>query len=118
MIPEDQQAKERLDEESNRDLIWILYVDGASNLQSSSIGLIITNLKRIVIKYALRFAFKASNNQVDYEALLTSLMVVKELSVKRLKVFTDSQLVVEQIREEYEAQEPIMIRNIQKLYFF
>lgn len=53
----------------------ILHVDRASNSFSSEAGLILTNLERIIIEYALRFAFQASNNQAEYKELL-----VKELT--------------------------------------
>lgn len=93
MIPKDQQSRKVLEEEPNEDLIWALHVDGASNSQGSSAGLILTNWKGIIIKFALYFTFKVSNNQAKYEALLASLKVAKELGMKRLKVFIDFQLV-------------------------
>lgn len=73
--PKDQQAK-GLEEELNGDLIWVLNVDRASNLQGSDASLILTN-SEVVTEYALQFAFKASNNQAKYEALLASLKVAK-----------------------------------------
>ena len=42
----------------------------------------------IQLEYALSFKFKASNNEVDYEALITSLKLAKEIGVKKLKVFS------------------------------
>lgn len=89
-IPEDQQAKKRLEEELNEDLIWVLQMDRASNSQSSNVGPILTNSKGIVTKYALWFTFKASNNQAEYKSLIIGLKVAKELDIKKLKVFTDS----------------------------
>ena len=56
------------------------------------------------ITYALRFDFKASNNEVEYEALLPSLRLVKELKAGHLQIFSDSQLVVKQVTEEYQAR--------------
>lgn len=41
---------------------WILHIDAASNLQGSRTGLILTNSEGVVIKYALYFLFKATNN--------------------------------------------------------
>lgn len=70
--------------------IWILYVDGTSNLFGSRVGLILTSLERVVAEYALRFALQASNNQAEYEAHLAWLRIAKELRVKRLKTFMDS----------------------------
>ena len=56
------------------------------------------------ITYALRFSFKASNNKAKYEALLTGLRLAKQLKVGHLQIFNDSQLVVKQVTEEYQAQ--------------
>ena len=41
-------------------------------------------------EYALRFNFKTSNNQAEYEALLASLKITKEHDIDSLKIFTDS----------------------------
>ena len=56
------------------------------------------------ITCALRFGFKASNNEAEYEVLLTGLRLAKELKAGNLQIFSDSQLVVKQITEEYQVQ--------------
>ena len=43
---------------------------------------------------ALRFGFKASNNEAEYEALIVGLELAKEIKVESLEIFSDSQLVV------------------------
>ena len=57
------------------ELVWMFHVNGASNTQGSGVGLILTNSERIVTKYVLRINFKASNNQVEHEALLADLKI-------------------------------------------
>ena len=42
----------------------------------------------------LRFGFKASNNEAEYEALIARLKLTKEMKVESLEIFSDSQLVV------------------------
>ena len=54
---------------------------------------------------ALQFRFKASNNDTEYEALIAGLKLAKEMKVKSLEIFSDSQLVVCQITDEYQARE-------------
>ena len=93
----------------------MLHIDGASNAQSSRAGLILTNSEGVIIEYILRFNFKASNNQVKYEVLLTGLKIIKELDIDSLKVFTDSQLIAEQVKGEFEARGPIMMKYLQKV---
>ena len=82
---------------------WVLHIDGASNARGSGAGFLLTNSEGVVTEYALRFDFKASNNQAEYEALLTVLRVVKELRIDSLRVFSDSQLIVGQIKGEFEV---------------
>ena len=50
---------------------------------------------------ALKFGFKASNNEAEYEALLAGLELAKEIKVESLDIFSDSQLIVCQINDEY-----------------
>ena len=44
----------------------------------------------MITEYVLRFNFKASNNQAEYEMLLAGLKITKELDIDNLKIFTDS----------------------------
>jgi len=50
---------------------WTLYVDGASNKKGCGAGMVLENLNGVRLEQSLCFAFKASNNQVEYEALIT-----------------------------------------------
>ena len=46
---------------------------------------------------ALRFGFKASNNEAEYEVLIEGLNLAKEMKVKSLEIYSDSHLVICQI---------------------
>nr|KYP43928.1 Retrovirus-related Pol polyprotein from transposon 17.6 [Cajanus cajan] len=54
---------------------WTLHVDGSSNCRGSGAGVILEGPKGIVLEQSLRFQFKASNNQAEYEALLAEVSV-------------------------------------------
>jgi len=58
---------------------WVLLVDGSSNQQGSGAGVILEGPHRLLIEQALRFAFKASNNQAEYEALIADMLLAKEM---------------------------------------
>ena len=62
---------------------------------------------------ALRLGFPVSNNEVEYEALLTGLRMAKELGIKAIRVFYDSNLVSVQINTEFQAREPRMAVYLQ-----
>ncbi|KAM1600415.1 hypothetical protein ACFX15_024030 [Malus domestica] len=87
---------------------WSLYVDGSSNQQGCGAGLILTTPDIVAIEYALRFKFKASNNEAEYEAILAGLRLAKHLGVKRIDIFSDSQLVVNQVTNNFDAKDSSM----------
>ena len=93
---------------------WKLSVDGASNAQGSGAGLILTSPEGIDIEYALRFGFHASNNEAEYEAVIAGLNLAHSLEVDQLEVYSDSQLVVKQIEDTYEAKSERMILYLQR----
>ena len=62
----------------------------------------------LLIEQALRFAFKASNNQAEYEALITGMLLAKEMGAQNLLAKSDSLLVTGQVTGEYQAKDPQM----------
>ena len=92
-----------------------LSVDGASNTQGSGAGLILTSPEGIDIEYALRFGFHTSNNEAEYEAIIAGLNLAHSLEVDQLEVYNDSQLVVRQIEDTYEAKSERMILYLRKV---
>ena len=95
--------------------IWKLSVNGATNAQGSGAGLILTSLEVIDIEYALRFGFQASNNEAEYEAVIAGLSLAHSLEIDQLEVCSDSQLVVRQIEDTYEAKSGRMILYLIKV---
>ncbi|KAH9751207.1 Ribonuclease H [Citrus sinensis] len=103
---------EVLEEQSKQ---WTLYVDGASNSKGSGGGLIVITPDKTEIGCALRFGFDATNNEAEYEALLAGLRLVQALGVKNLLIFSDSQLVVNQVNCNYEARDLNMIAYLERV---
>ncbi|XP_068486877.1 uncharacterized protein [Phaseolus vulgaris] len=87
---------------------WMLLVDGSSNQQGSGAGIILEGPNRVLIEQALRFAFKVSNNQAQYEALIAGMLLAKEMGAQSLLAKSDSQLVTGQVTREYLAKDPQM----------
>jgi len=87
----------------------MLSVDGSSNQQGSGVGIVFEGPKGVLIEQALRFAFKASNNQAEYEALIAGMLLAKERGAQSLLAKSDSQLVTGQVTREYQAKEPQMV---------
>ena len=87
---------------------------GASNARGASAGVVLTNPDREKLRYALRFEFKASNNEAEYEALIVGLELANKLGVQNLRIHCDSQLVVNQVKGDYAEKEPNMVAYLSK----
>ena len=95
--------------------IWRLSIDGAPNAQGSGAGLILISPDGINVEYALRFGFQVSNNEAEYEVVIVGLNLAHSMEANQLEVCSDSQLVVKQIEDSYEARGEKMIIYLKKL---
>ena len=87
---------------------WEVYVDGASNQKSSGVGLVLMSPEKVVNEKSLRLDFSATNNEAEYETLLVGMTMVQRMGGKSIKLFSDSRLVVGQVRGEFEAKDERM----------
>ncbi|RVW81428.1 Pol polyprotein [Vitis vinifera] len=93
---------------------WTLRVDGASRSSGSGVGLVLQSPTGEHLEQAIRMGFSASNNEAEYEAILSGLDLALALSVSKLRIYSDSQLVVRHIQKEYEAKDSRMARYLAK----
>ncbi|GAU30548.1 hypothetical protein TSUD_65580 [Trifolium subterraneum] len=93
---------------------WTLSVDGASNIRGSGAGVVLEGPDGVLIEQSLRFAFKASNNQAEYEALIAGMRLAKEMEVADLRAKSDSQLVTSQVSGEFQAKDPQLIKYLEQ----
>ena len=71
-------------------------------------GLVLVSPEKITIEISLKLGFSAMNNEAEYEALLMGIMMVQKMGGKTVKVYSNSKLVVGQVRGELEARDPRM----------
>jgi hypothetical protein len=55
------------------------------------------------LKYVLQILWAVSNNEAEYEALLHELRLAISLGIKRLLMYGDSLLVVQQVNKEWDC---------------
>lgn len=60
-------------------LIWVLNVNGSTNACGSVVGIILKPPGDTVIEHFLRFGFQATNNEVEYKALIAKLKLTQSL---------------------------------------
>ncbi|XP_068476757.1 uncharacterized protein [Phaseolus vulgaris] len=87
---------------------WVLSVDRSSNQQGSGAGVVLEGPNDLLVEQALKFTFKASNNQAEYKALIAGMLLAKEIGARSLQAKSDSQLVTGQVTGEYQTKDPQM----------
>ena len=87
---------------------WKVYVDGAANQWGSGVGLVLVSPEKITIEKSLRLGFSVTNNKAEYEALLMGMAMVQKMGGKTVEMFSDSRLVVGQVKGELEARDTRM----------
>ena len=65
------------------------------------------------VECALRFDFKATNNQAENEALISGLRVCTALGADEIEIFSDSHVIVNQVLDKYQAKEENMITYLE-----
>ena len=90
--------------------MWKLFVDGASNRHGAGLGIVLISPDDLVVEQAVNLGFPASSNEAEYEALLAGLKSAHFMQATELMVYSDSQLVVNQISGDYEAKDERMTK--------
>ncbi|KAL0355400.1 UNVERIFIED_CONTAM: Ribonuclease HI [Sesamum radiatum] len=101
--------------ETSQEQIWLLNIDGSSTTQGSGAGIVIMTPQGEDLEFAIKFRFKASNNEAEYEALVIGMRMAHETGARCLLAYSDSQLIVKQVEGTYEAKEENMIQYLQQI---
>uniref|UniRef100_A0A2N9H0M9 Uncharacterized protein n=1 Tax=Fagus sylvatica TaxID=28930 RepID=A0A2N9H0M9_FAGSY len=84
---------------------WTVNIDGSSTKDAGGVGIVLKSPEGDTLKQAVRLQYPTTNNEAEYEALLTGLKMAKTLGATEIDVLSDSQLVVGQVNGDYEAKE-------------
>ena len=85
-----------------------MHFDGSKMRLDLGVGIMLSSPKGDWLRYALQSHFAASNNVAEYEALVHSLRLAKELSIRGILCYSDSDLVVQQCSDEWDAHDSNM----------
>lgn len=80
--------------------LWNMFFDGSRNKNCSGSGIMLVSPSLEKYHFSYRLQFICTNNVVKYEALIQGLQRAQRRGIKLLKVFRDSELVVNKIRNQ------------------
>ncbi|XP_075524502.1 uncharacterized protein LOC142556891 [Primulina tabacum] len=97
----------------NEEEVWRVFVDGASSLAGCGVGVVIISPPGEKIKLALRIDSRITNNEAKYEAVLAGIQAAREVGASRIILYSDSQLITQQIKGMYEAKNDRILKYLQ-----
>ena len=77
----------------------------AQDQRGFGVGLVLISPEKIIIEKLLRLGFLATNNEAKYETFLHGMVMVQKIGGKAMEVFSNSRLVVGQVKGELEARD-------------
>jgi ribonuclease HI len=85
-----------------------MYFDGSLKLEGAGAGVLLISPTGEQLKYVLQIFWKVSNNEAEYEALLHGLRLAVSLGIKRLLVYDDSAVVINQVNKSWDRNKENM----------
>ncbi|CAN6677874.1 unnamed protein product [Malus baccata var. baccata] len=84
---------------------WKLYFDGSYTQKASGVGIVIINPQGIYHYYSFLLDYQGNtNNWAEYEALIIGLEILMDLGAMEVEVFSDSELVINQLNGEFKCR--------------
>jgi ribonuclease HI len=87
---------------------WVMYFDGSLNPEGAGAGVLLISPTSGQLKYVLQIFWKVSNNEAKHEALLHELRLAASLGIKRLLVYGDSAVVINQVNKSWDRNKENM----------
>src|ERR671918_2816778 len=88
-----------------------IHIDGASrgNPGEAGFGVFVAAPDGAALAELYGYLGRASNNVAEYQALLHALRWARARGARKVRVFSDSELVVRQINGQYRVKHPDMV---------
>jgi ribonuclease HI len=93
-----------------------VHIDGGSrgNPGEAGVGVYFQDRSGAHLESIARYIGRATNNTAEYQALLVALARAREAGVKHLRVFSDSELLVNQVNGRYRTTVPHLQQYLQE----
>jgi hypothetical protein len=83
------------------DKVWHMNFDGAFSRAGKGGRIVLQSPSGETLKFSFRLEFDATNNVVEYEALILGLEICKDKGIKCLNIKGDSDLVIQQLKNKF-----------------
>jgi ribonuclease HI len=87
---------------------WTMFFDGSSCGAGAGIGIILVSPQGTSYEFSIPIEKTSTNNQVEYQAVLKGIKLLREVNAEVIEIFGDSQLVTKRLEGEYECTDDIL----------
>jgi len=96
----------------------VIYSDGGArgNPGPAGIGAVLYDSEKNIIAEISEYLGEATNNQAEYQAIISALEKAQELKAEELECYLDSELVVKQLSGEYKVKNAGLAPLFIKIY--
>jgi ribonuclease HI len=81
---------------------WKMYFNRSLKLGGVGTGVLFISLEGKQLKYVIQILWQATNNEAEYETLIHGLWIVTSLGIKRLLVYGNSAVVINQVNKDWD----------------
>jgi hypothetical protein len=97
---------------------WTLFFDGSSCGVVSGIGIVLISPRGASFEFSLPIERTATNNQVEYQAILKGIKLLREIKADAVEIFGNSILVINQLLGEYECKNDILRVYLEECLYY
>lgn len=66
--------------------LWVVSIDSSSTEKHNGARVVLSTLEGREFKYAIRMRFRATNNEIEYEAVIAGLTIASELGTESIEI--------------------------------
>ena len=92
-----------------------IYTNESYNRQAGGAGVVLFFLEEDKIECMIRLKFHATNNEVEYEALIAGLDLARAARAENMIIHCDSQVITSQVNDSYGCKNERMKRYLDEV---
>ncbi|CAM8893133.1 unnamed protein product [Rhodiola kirilowii] len=88
---------------------WQMFFDRAARRDGAGAGVVFVSPENHLLPFSFTLTQLCSNNMAEYQALLLGLQMARQISIDKMDIYGDSQLVINQVLGDYEVRKDDLI---------
>ncbi|CAM8892537.1 unnamed protein product [Rhodiola kirilowii] len=88
---------------------WQMFFDGAARRDGAGAGVVFVSPENHLLPFSFTLTQLCSNNMAEYQALLLGLQMARQISIGKMDIYGDSQLIINQVLGDYEVRKDDLI---------